>query len=81
MHFPHDNQGQTQLKCAHRTIVLLGRRIESLQELRQQVLGLSERMNSVQLEGFAPGFEVPTLLELAKLGGKRSMHAVDFSET
>src|SRR3974390_3629336 len=67
MHFPHDNQGQTQLNRPTAHSFCLGRKIESLKNW-QRYLKVSET-NLKLSEGSAPGYEVPTLSELARRQG------------
>jgi hypothetical protein len=79
MHFPHDNQGQTQPTRPDAHSFCLGAKIESLKNW--QILEGFRKFNSKRSEGPAPGYEVPTLPGLTEKEGKRSIHVVDFSGT
>jgi hypothetical protein len=66
MHFPHDNQGQTQLSRATTHSSIWGARIEFFKGLTESLEDFKWEINS-KLRGFRPRFdEVPALLEMAK---------------
>ena len=68
MHFPHDNQGQTQPIRPDAHFFCLGARIESFKNW-QGYLKVSENLTQNKSEGSAPGYEVPRLPELTEKQG------------
>ena len=63
MHFPHDNQGQMQPKCATNAHSFIWAQKASLQlKTAETHLKFSKKVK-LTTEGSAPGYEAPTLFE------------------
>jgi hypothetical protein len=72
MHFPHDNQGQMQPKCATAAHSFIwAQKSESQRKQTEIHFNFSKKVKS---EGSAPGFEAPILFEsIVKQGSTRYM--------